>query len=428
MVRLFTYVIIFLFIFLSAFETRAQNISDIGSKQTELKTIKNEIYSLEKEIQNKNKKEKETFNLLQNYDKQSFLLNKIIERYRAEEKQKEDQITAAELRVNALSTEISRLQSNYAKYVNAVYRKGRQTELAAIFDSESVSQALRRVFYLRKFSERRENDLITFEKNKSELLSVKVLLEKEREEKSLIVEKKLDEEMVLKKKSIERRKVLNALRKDKTELKKELNAKKQAETTIRNLISRLSEEKVRRDKELKEKLRLKEEEKLAEKKGNKDLAKEKTKTVNKKSTEDESLPKNFTSFEQQKGKLNWPVNGGKVIRKFGENKNFILNTITLNYGVDIKVISDLNVKAVSSGIISVLEWIPGYGSIIIISHSGEYRTVYSHLGQIYVREGDDVKTGQIIASVGESIEGNVLHFEIWNSRANQNPEIWLTAK
>ena len=428
MVRLLTYVIIFLFIFLSAFETRAQNISDIGSKQTELKTIKSEIYSLEKEIQNKNKKEKETFNLLQNYDKQSFLLNKIIERYRAEEKQKEDQITAAELRVNALSTEISRLQSNYAKYVNAVYRKGRQTELAAIFDSESVSQALRRVFYLRKFSERRENDLITFEKNKSELLSVKVLLEKEREEKSLIVEKKLDEEMVLKKKSIERRKVLNALRKDKTELKKELNAKKQAETTIRNLISRLSEEKVRRDKELKEKLRLKEEEKLAEKKGNKDLAKEKTKTVNKKSTEDESLPKNFTSFEQQKGKLNWPVNGGKVIRKFGENKNLILNTITLNYGVDIKVISDLNVKAVSSGIISVLEWIPGYGSIIIISHSGEYRTVYSHLGQIYVREGDDVKTGQIIASVGESIEGNVLHFEIWNSRANQNPEIWLTAK
>ena len=428
MVRLFTYVIIFLFIFLSAFETRAQNISDIGSKQTELKTIKNEIYSLEKEIQNKNKKEKETFNLLQNYDKQSFLLNKIIERYRAEEKQKEDQITAAELRVNALSTEISRLQSNYAKYVNAVYRKGRQTELAAIFDSESVSQALRRVFYLRKFSERRENDLITFEKNKSELLSVKVLLEKEREEKSLIVEKKLDEEMVLKKKSIERRKVLNALRKDKTELKKELNAKKQAETTIRNLISRLSEEKVRRDKELKEKLRLKEEEKLAEKKGNKDLAKEKTKTVNKKSTEDESLPKNFTSFEQQKGKLNWPVNGGKVIRKFGENKNLILNTITLNYGVDIKVMSDLNVKAVSSGIISVLEWIPGYGSIIIISHSGEYRTVYSHLGQIYVREGDDVKTGQIIASVGESIEGNVLHFEIWNSRANQNPEIWLTKK
>ena len=428
MVRLFTYVIIFLFIFLSAFETRAQNISDIGSKQTELKTIKSEIYSLEKEIQNKNKKEKETFNLLQNYDKQSFLLNKIIERYRAEEKQKEDQITAAELRVNALSTEISRLQSNYAKYVNAVYRKGRQTELAAIFDSESVSQALRRVFYLRKFSERRENDLITFEKNKSELLSVKVLLEKEREEKSLIVEKKLDEEMVLKKKSIERRKVLNALRKDKTELKKELNAKKQAETTIRNLISRLSEEKVRRDKELKEKLRLKEEEKLAEKKGNKDLAKEKTKTVNKKSTEDESLPKNFTSFEQQKGKLNWPVNGGKVIRKFGENKNLILNTITLNYGVDIKVMSDLNVKAVSSGIISVLEWIPGYGSIIIISHSGEYRTVYSHLGQIYVREGDDVKTGQIIASVGESIEGNVLHFEIWNSRANQNPEIWLTAK
>jgi murein DD-endopeptidase MepM/ murein hydrolase activator NlpD len=100
----------------------------------------------------------------------------------------------------------------------------------------------------------------------------------------------------------------------------------------------------------------------------------------------------------------------------------------LNYGVDIKVASDLSVKAVANGIISAIEWIPGYGSIIIISHSGEYRTVYSHLGQIYVQEGDEVKAGQTIASVGESIEGNVLHFEIWNSRENQNPETWLVKK
>lgn len=428
MVSLFKSIITLLFFILSAQEIHPQKSSDIGSQQTELKKIKSEISSLEKEIQSKGKKEKETFSMLQNYDKQNFLLNKVIGRYRAEEKQKEDQIASTEFKVNALSKEISRLQTNYAKYVNAVYRKGKQTELAVIFDSESISQALRRIFYLKKFSARRENDLITFEKNKNELLTAKVLLEKEKEEKSLLVEKKMNEEIALKKKTDERKQILNVIRKDKTELKKELDAKKQAETTIRNLITRLNEEKVRHDKELNEKLRLKEEEKLAEKKKNKDFVKEKTKPINTKSTEDESLPKNFSLFEQQKGKLNWPVNGGKVIRKFGENKNLILNTITLNYGVDIKVMSDLNVKAVSSGIISVIEWIPGYGSIIIISHSGEYRTVYSHLEQIYVQEDEQVKSGQSIASVGESIEGNVLHFEIWNSRANQNPEIWLVKK
>ena len=140
------------------------------------------------------------------------------------------------------------------------------------------------------------------------------------------------------------------------------------------------------------------------------------------------MPKDFSSFQQLKGKLNWPVNNGKIIKKFGENRNLILNTITLNYGVDIKVASDLRVKTVANGIISAIEWIPGYGSIVIISHSDDHRTVYSHLEEIYVQEGDAVKAGQTIASIGESIEGHVLHFEIWNSRENQNPEIWLAKK
>ena len=187
-----------------------------------------------------------------------------------------------------------------------------------------------------------------------------------------------------------------------------------------------SEEKIKRDKELKEKIRLKEE-KLVEKKKD-ELTIGKTKPKNKRPTEDEIPLKNYSSFEQLKGKLIWPVNSGKVIKKFGENRNLILNTITVNYGVDIKITSDKNVKAVSSGIISVIEWIPGYGSIIIISHSDDYRTVYSHLEEIYVQEGDEVTIGQTIASVGGSIEGNVLHFEIWNSRVNQNPEIWLAKK
>ena len=100
----------------------------------------------------------------------------------------------------------------------------------------------------------------------------------------------------------------------------------------------------------------------------------------------------------------------------------------LNYGVDIAASKDLNVKAVSEGVISAIDWIPGYGSVIIVTHKGDFRTVYSHLSEIYVNEGDKVKPGNVIAQVGDSIEGKILHFEIWNSRENQNPELWLTRK
>ena len=136
----------------------------------------------------------------------------------------------------------------------------------------------------------------------------------------------------------------------------------------------------------------------------------------------------LTSFSSLKGKLDWPISNGKIIRKYGENKISKTNTVMLNYGVDISASKDVNVKAVSDGIISAIDWIPGYGSVIIVTHKENYRTVYSHLSEIYVNEGDKVKPGNVIAKVGDSLEGRILHFEIWNSRENQNPEIWLAKK
>ena len=139
---------------------------------------------------------------------------------------------------------------------------------------------------------------------------------------------------------------------------------------------------------------------------------------------------NFTlsSFSALKGRLNWPVERGKIVKQFGENRNVKLNTVTLNYGIDIKTVSEEDVRAVADGVISAIDWIPGYGSVVIITHKGDFRTVYSHLSNIFVKEGDRVKLGTIIGKVGESLEGNILHFEIWNSRNKQNPEVWLARK
>ena len=103
---------------------------------------------------------------------------------------------------------------------------------------------------------------------------------------------------------------------------------------------------------------------------------------------------------------------------------------TLSHSVCISVIfnsfkSNLKFKVAA---VSAIDWIPGYGSVIIVTHKGDFRTVYSHLGEIFVNEGDKLISGNLIGKVGESLEGNVLHFEIWNSRNNQDPEIWLAKK
>lgn len=424
MVRSFKHSICFILISFSVF-IYAQKKLEISSKQEELRNLKNEISSLEKEIQLKNKKEKESFTILQNYDKLKFLLNKIIAQYRNEEKLKEKNIIATQQKIEFLTNQISQLQSNYAKYVNAVYRKQQKSDLGIIFDSESIAQAIRRIFYLRKFSEKREKDLLKLKSSRTELSEARIQLEVEREEKTLLVKNKLDEEKVLSTKTAERKNILNALRKDKNELKQVLDTKKKAEVEIRNLIARLTEEQLKREKELREKQKTVNKPKLVEK--NNEPPKEKI-TLKKSSEDDRKLWAGASSFELLKGKMNWPVSNGRIIRKYGENKNPLLNTITLNYGVDIKAAGDLNIKSVSDGIVSAIEWIPGYGSIIIITHSDEYRTVYGHIDEILVQEGERINAGQIIATIGESLDGNMLHFEIWNSRTNQNPEIWLAKK
>ncbi len=401
---------------------------EIKVHQGQLSSIKDEIINLETELKSKTRKEKESFSAIENYNRQSFLLNKLIGTYRTEESLKENQITGSEQKIKQLEDDIKLLEDNYARYIKAIYKHGQPNELEMIVNSASVQQALLRFKYLEKFSEQRTRDIGKLKESKQELMAAREILKKEKEEKAKLAAEKEKEKSSLLTKLDERKKILNVIKHDKSELKKDIDAKKQAEIKIRNMITNLIAEAERKKKE--------EADRLAREKLKGDVSpgnnipeiKSENNDVESTSYDINLSTSGFASFSTLKGRLNWPVSNGKIVRKYGENKNSKTNTIMLNYGVDIAASKDINVKVVSEGVISAIDWIPGYGSVIIVTHKGDYRTVYSHLSEIYVNEGDKVKPGNVIAQIGESIEGKILHFEIWNSRENQNPEIWLAKK
>jgi murein hydrolase activator len=427
MVNKIKYFIIIILFFSISF-IHAQGKDRIKNKQTELSRIKAEISLLESQLKIKTTKEKQSYIALENYNKQNFLLNTLINRLREEEQLKQEDIDFTLQQIAYIEKEIKILQTNYSKYVTSVYKKGKDDELAALLNSESLQQALIRYKYLQKFSEKRAKDLGEFQKNKRNLLALKNNYEKEKEEKAILASQKENEAIMLKKKLAERKKVLASIRHDKTELKKSINSKRSAESKIKNLIAKLIEREERRRKEENERLANLESEKFKNENRTKTITTRK-KDVNKDAVYDINIStSDLSSFSSLKGKLNWPVSGGHIVRHFGEDRNAKLNTITLNYGVDIKASSDLNIKTPADGVVSAIDWIPGYGGVIIITHKDGYRTVYSHFSEIFVKEGDKVKPGSVIAKVGESIEGYIVHFEIWNSRNNQNPEIWLARK
>ena len=400
-----------------------QDEDQIDEKKSQLFLLRNEIAELENELSQKTQKEKESFEALENYNKQAFLLNKVINKLRKEEANQQKEITNLEKKIKSIEEEINLLKDNYAKYVLALYKKGTYNELESIINAESLRQAVVRIHYLRKFSERRKFDLEEFKIKKQKLFKVKTKVEFEKRKNALLVAEKKSDEGQLKNKLDERRRVLSSIKKDKAQLLKALTVKKQSQEQIKSLITKLVEEaeKRNREEELKRKLLLafKDGEIISES----DLIEESNMGF-----EYSLNTSTFSSFIELKGNMLWPLHNGKIVKRFGQNRNVELKTVTVNYGIDISSKKDPNVRCVAEGIVSVIDWLPGYGSVIIVSHKGDYRTVYGHLAEIYIDEGDKVATGKVIAKIGESVDGKVLHFEIWNSRTNQNPENWLVNK
>jgi septal ring factor EnvC (AmiA/AmiB activator) len=418
MVKIVLYILLSLLLILNL-DSYAQT-TQIDSRTKELNKLKDEISRLENELAQKNKKEKKTLEDLDNISKQNFLVNKLLTNLRREEEQKENEIKESISNISSIENEIDQLQKNYAKYVAATYKNGTHTEWETILDANSFQQAVIRLEYLKRFSVSREKDLVKLETNKRELLTAKVKLENEKKEKEILTQQKEVEEKSLSRKLKDQKLILADIKKDKKKIAKSVNDKKKSEQKIRDLIVKLFEEsEAKRKRE--EELKLKKTETVVA---------TTTETNTKKEIESSDYnfdlsTSSFTNFSELKGKLNWPISKGKVVRKFGESLNPKLKTLTVNYGIDIKASGDMSVKCVAEGVISAVEWLPGYGTVLIISHKGNYRTVYGHLSEVFVKEGDKVKAGGVIAKVGESVEGNILHFEVWNARQNVNPEIWL---
>ena len=133
--------------------------------------------------------------------------------------------------------------------------------------------------------------------------------------------------------------------------------------------------------------------------------------------------KPITTF---KGLLKIPVKG-KIIFLFGPYKNTKFNVTNFRNGIGIAAKKGEPVRAVFGGKIVYANWFKGYGNMIIIDHGTSYHTVYAHVEEIFKTTGDTVKTGEVIATVGDtgSMTGAKLHFEIRHHGKPLNPMHWL---
>ena len=118
------------------------------------------------------------------------------------------------------------------------------------------------------------------------------------------------------------------------------------------------------------------------------------------------------------GSMRWPVKG-KIISEYGAKPNGLKNE-----GINIAVPEGTGVRAAESGVVAYAgNELKGYGNLVLIRHEGGWVTAYAHAKELFVKRGDIVKRGDVIAKAGQtgSVSSPQLHFEVRKGATAMDP-------
>ncbi|MBQ0081090.1 MAG: M23 family metallopeptidase [Alistipes sp.] len=140
------------------------------------------------------------------------------------------------------------------------------------------------------------------------------------------------------------------------------------------------------------------------------------------------LAKNKESMSQAIPAI-WPIDRTKLEAFYGygtRRDHPIYHVRKMHRGVDMACDKGGKVYATGDATVELVDIglrRRGYGHLIVLNHEFGYKTKYAHLGKMYVKSGDHVKRGQIIAEVGSTggSTGPHLHYEVLFNGRNVNP-------
>ena len=359
--------------------------------------MKKEIEELSSKLRKANINETTTSKRISNLDEEIALINRLIQSLKKEEERAKNKINVLKVDIKKKENELNTMRDRYEERVVNTYLKGRISDLEKVLSSTSWRQAIYRTQYLKVISSieqkmTREIESLLLKINKDKLKLESLLMQ------SISLKRDKQKQMSsIRKMRIKREKELTRIRQDKSALANYMQEKGAGVKQLETIIKKVLEDKARSEREARIR---KQQEAL------------KTK-----------------EFNLLKGQLPWPTEG-RVISKFGKQWNAQLKTTTDNPGIDIKGQPGSPIRSTMSGIVTTVTYIRGYGTTIIIDHGDGFYTVYSHVTNIQTHVDSEVRSGDVIAYMGDSgsINGSKLHFEVWGKGQKLDPEKWLVKK
>lgn len=377
-------------------------ISSYGYSQDKSK-LDSQISQLEKEIAYTNTLIKETqknkdVSLIQMklIDQQIKKQESLLKKLRQEIQYVDQSISSNQLIINQKEEELTALKEEYAKMI--VYSRknlNQYDRIMFVFASQDFNQAFKRLKYFEQYSQYRKKQVNIIQSKQD---SLKVSIDKLsllKDEKVQLRSKEENEIAEINKRKIKQERGLKELKGKEKQLKKDLQKKNAQKEKLKKEIEKI-------------------------------LAAEALKAKEFNMTPEQILLSK--NFEENKGKLPWPVLKGVVYSSFGEHAHPVLKGIKIrNDGVDIVTNEGNSARAVFDGEVRSIISVPGSANYAVLVKHGHFFSLYSNLEEVFVKPGDQIKIKQNIGKISKDPEDGTtkLQFQIWQSTNKLNPVSWL---
>lgn len=378
---------------------RAQNTAEQESRRS---ALKREIAQLERQIKENVSKSSNALNELTLVRRQISARRRLVEESRLEIGRLEDSIAVRTAEAERLRERLATMEQYYRRLIRNAY-KNRDARIwySYLLASKDLGQASRRYNYLRNLSGQMNSQGRKLAAMRAGLEADLVRLDSLKREAEEVKASREQELQGLRREELRSDQLVASLRKDKNLYQRQLETKRRQVEALNREIERIIAQAIEESR------------------------KKETPAREERRPADYKLSGEFAA---NKGRLPWPADG-PVVEPFGKHNHPVYTTLVMpaNNGVNIGLSRGDAVRAVYDGEVKRIIVMPGYGRCILVQHGG-YFTFYCKLGEVSVKSGDKVTTGQTLGRV-DTIDGQTqLHFEVWKEKTPENPELWLREK
>jgi septal ring factor EnvC (AmiA/AmiB activator) len=442
----FIFLVLFLMTVVGA--SAQQSREELQKKEQELKK---ELSDLNRQLSETQKNKKLSLNELALIKRKVAKREELVRGINNQINELDNTIYLNELDIYRLRKELDTLKLKYAKSIVFAYKsRGSYEYLNFLFSARNFNDAVKRMAYLKSYRQNRETQAIAIAQSRTMLTQKVDVLNSNKKERLVTLTAQSEQLKVLQEDKKAQDKVVAQLKGQESVIAKQIKDKEKQRVRMQQavmaIIKREIEEAARKDR-------------IAKQKAIDDAKKNAAAVAPKNNTSDNSVKNNTAAssaknnepivlakagsrpyspfesteegretsmhFEQNRGRLPWPVDRGNVFIEFGVSTVPGTKLKQNSDGIHIALPEGSAVKSIADGEVSYVGEVNG-DQVVMVRH-GKYFTVYQQLSSASVSVGKEVKAGSMLGRSGKSIDGEgSIIFTINNERGVPlNPDQWL---